>query len=77
MHKEKIDFIKKNDTMNFTPLLLLPIRNILPPPPPPYPAPPPPPPPPPHSQYPPPPRLPVPPNRLPIYTKQIISFLHG
>ena len=31
MHKEKIDFIKKNDTMNFTPLLLLPIRNILPP----------------------------------------------
>ena len=34
MHKEKIDFIKKNDTMNFTPLLLLPIRNILPPPPP-------------------------------------------
>ena len=35
MHKEKIDFIKKNDTMNFTPLLLLPIRNILPPPPPP------------------------------------------
>ena len=55
MHKEKIDFIKKNDTMNFTPLLLLPIRNILPPLP----------------------RLPVPPNRLPIYTKQIISFLHG
>ena len=35
MHKEKTDFIKKNDTMNFTPLLLLPIRNILPPPPPP------------------------------------------
>lgn len=31
MHKEKIDFIKKNDTMNFTPLLLLPIRNIFPP----------------------------------------------
>ena len=28
MHKEKIDFIKKNDTMIFTPLLLLPIRNI-------------------------------------------------
>ena len=63
MHKEKIDFIKKNDTMNFTPLLLLPIRNILPPPPPI------------HSTTPP--RLPVPPNRLPIYTKQIISFLHG
>ena len=65
MHKEKIDFIKKNDTMNFTPLLLLPIRNILPPPLPPFTVPP------------PPPRLPVPPNRLPIYTKQIISFLHG
>ena len=64
MHKEKIDFIKKNDTMNFTPLLLLPIRNILPPPPP-------------FTVPPPPPRLPVPPNRLPIYTKQIISFLHG
>ena len=47
MHKEKIDFIKKNDTMNFTPLLLLPIRNILPPPPP-FPFPPPPPP---DSQY--------------------------
>ena len=42
MHKEKIDFIKKNDTMNFTPLLLLPIRNILPPLPP-FPVPPPPP----------------------------------
>ena len=65
MHKEKTDFIKKNDTMNFTPLLLLPIRNIFPPPPPPI-----------HSTTPPP-RLPVPPNRLPIYTKQIISFLHG
>ena len=45
MHKEKIDFIKKNDTMNFTPLLLLPIRNILPPPSP-------------HSQYHPPPQTP-------------------
>ena len=46
MHKEKIDFIKKNDTMNFTPLLLLPIRNILPPLPP-FTVPPPPP----DSQY--------------------------